>query len=82
MAGVGPGAAVLVPTCWNEKDKSPLLEVTQGLQVYSFRWIVPPQNVSVHEPLAVLFFENRGVRSCVLAQATTRSARLGNESVP
>eukprot|EP00035_Acanthoeca_spectabilis_P024446 m.453835 g.453835 ORF g.453835 m.453835 type:complete len:433 (-) comp20562_c0_seq1:25-1323(-) len=33
MAGVGPGAAVLVPTCWNEKDKSPLLEVTQGLQV-------------------------------------------------
>eukprot|EP00038_Savillea_parva_P031779 m.90395 g.90395 ORF g.90395 m.90395 type:complete len:431 (+) comp9858_c0_seq2:253-1545(+) len=29
----GAGAAVPVPTCWNEKDKSPLLEVTQGLQV-------------------------------------------------
>lgn len=32
-SAAGDGAAVPVPTCWNEKDKSPLLEVTQGLQV-------------------------------------------------
>eukprot|EP00037_Helgoeca_nana_P017124 m.161849 g.161849 ORF g.161849 m.161849 type:complete len:434 (+) comp23849_c2_seq1:311-1612(+) len=33
MAGAGAAVPIPVPTCWNEKDKSPLLEVTQGLSV-------------------------------------------------
>jgi len=83
-------AAVPVPTCWNEKDKAPLLEIFQGLQVkYTGRGDSDKDAASVRanfpiDPsLGLFYFEvtikNKGRDGYIgigLCTATTNKHRL------